>query len=735
MKLFKNTKAFFIVSITLTAIMFIASCSASVGGGTTTPSSKTDNGLTYEEGGAINHNDGNAIAYFLCEELCDRDDETVKLVFYPDGKFAIRATILQTMFTDDEGDCELYGQRYDKYRGTYEGDPTKDGVLTVNFTEKSSISYGPEEGTYTSMEEALSQEWHQKVKYKPYENTTADITAIIKDDVVRFSNGPYKYNENWNSGYEFTRTTAEDLGPYSYDGIPRRQNDNRRDKWSIPEGYTSVADSAFKRSSSSESEYYKFLEKVTLPSTIKKIGSSAFYNCTGLTTINIPEGCTEIKSYAFYNCWSLKEITLPKSIKSISSNVFSKESYRTVNGEQEEIPSNLVVRFAEGTTKIPDEIFSTSKQYSLIKSVVIPSSVKIIGKSAFSGFSPSDVELPDGLEEIGDSAFYNSGYSEQEEIDELVLPSSLKKIGQNAFKGWKIKKIVIPEGVEEIGSYAFYNYSYSSDTHLKEVELPSTLKSLGSDAFYYNYLETLKFGGTLFELFSLLKDVSVSSYSNLKIYCGDEDVTAFFTKGLDYNLSNSQWEDEEAGMLLSLKSDKTFTKKTGSKIETGLWSTDTSSSPHKITFYQKGKDAEEYEYEYSYYSDSLTITDLADYKAVKKFSVIEKKVLTTEKWTDNPGLQKENGQFVYYQYYLEKAGGSSSYLEYLDTPVYYKYTDASENTKYEDKYYKSCKNEIENMLNSYQKEYRVYNYTTYDYDYFVFVTSDPQQPQQQEEED
>ena len=891
MKLFKNTNLFY--SVLLAAGLFFTACSFSSGGGTTTPSSKTDTGgsttsntsggTTTNTSDVINHDDGNAIAYFLCEELCNSQDETVKLVFYPNGKFAVRATILSTGFTtktaDDDNYCELYGERYDKYRGTYTGDPTKDGALTVNFTEKSHINLGPADENVTSLEEAFSQEWHQRIKYEPYTNTTADIKVTITDDVATFSNGPYASSY---SKKEFVRTDANDLGPYRYDGISRRQNDNRRTEWTIPEGYTSVADSAFCRSSwsSNESDYYQYLKKVKLPPTIKKIGSSAFYNCTGLEEINIPEGCTEIEIGAFSNCWSLKEITIPKSLKNFTSGIFSKDSYRTVNGKQEEIPSNLVVRFAEGTTQIPDEAFYSSRKNSLVKSVVIPASVKKIGKRAFSGFSPSEVELPEGLEEIGDYAFSTSSYSEQKEIDELVLPSTLKKIGTKAFSDWKIKKLVIsgninefgenafknieelvlpktlkkisdnafcdwnikkveiPEGVEEIGEKAFYvSYSYSyydsdSDYKLSDLVLPETLKKIGNQAFYGNritklvlpdsveeigeeafYPDTATSADNIAELVlpkslkkvgdkaflgnkvlkfefpdgveeigsrafysdayssddeielvipaSLKKLASDSFYNgyvkkvtgktslynlnsligklafraDVAIYCGEEDVTAFFRKSPNSNVTNCMWENEEDGILLTLKSDKTYELKTNSITEEGVWFTEgDSNSEGMFKLYKKDGSSSTYAYEYDYKShpekglvSTLDITNLSTLTKVDYFSVVEKKETTTEKWCEN-AEKDSSGKYIYYQYYLNKVKYYSSYYEYLNTPVYYR----DDNYEYQNKYYKSCKDKIESKLNdgySYS-DTSEYDSETDTYNYIFYLTSDPQQQEE-----
>lgn len=727
MKLFKNTKAFFAAALLVAGLSFIA-CS-------TPASDKTDTGGaaggtgSSSTGGSINANDGNAIAYFICDKLCDDDDETVKLCFYEGGVVKLRATSL-----DDDDD--KYGQRYDKLRGTYTGDPTKknaDGIV-VNFTEKgywdidvdiNENDYSSEEEFYAAMSN-IQMKW--KISYKKY-NGTANWTGTITDDVLRFSKGDYKYSESWSgSSYEFIRTTASDLGPYQYDGVDRRQNDNTRTSWKIPEGYTSIAESCFHRKWTGEEDYYQYLEKVTLPSTIKKIGDKAFYNCTGLKEVNIPEGCTEIGDGAFYNCISLEKITIPSTIEKIGSYAFSKKPSNSSTDEEEE--NILDVVFANGTTKIPESSFDSYTYKSEVKSVKLPSSVKEIGKKAFYCFKFDDsFVLPQGVEEIKDYAFYNAKMS----FAEMTLPSNLKKIGNYALYNVAAEKIEVPEGVEEIGDYAFYySPNSSNDKSLKELVLPSTLKSLGSSAFYYNKLETLQFGGTIFELQPLLNNIYLYNNSDIKIMCGEADVTDFCKGGLDYHLSNSQWENDEAAILLTLKEDKSFTKKTGSKIENGLWITNTSSTPYTITVYKKGEEPKEYEYSVDYYS--LKISGLADYTPVKEYTVIEKKEVTTEKWCDDAKF--ENGQYVYYQYYLEKVADSSNYFKYINTPVYYRYENPDTyDCEYENRYYKSCKDEIENLLNdSYNpKTHSTYNSDTGKYESILYVTSDPQQPQQQEE--
>ena len=65
-----------------------------------------------------------------------------------------------------------------------------------------------------------------------------------------------------------------------------------------------------------------FITKITLPDTIKEIGSSAFGYCTSLQTIEIP-ACTRILDSVFIGCTSLEEVTLPDGLISIGNNLFT----------------------------------------------------------------------------------------------------------------------------------------------------------------------------------------------------------------------------------------------------------------------------------------------------------------------------------------------------------------------------------------------------------------------------
>ena len=69
----------------------------------------------------------------------------------------------------------------------------------------------------------------------------------------------------------------------------------------IPEGVKELAMAAF--------ELQKNLVSVTFPSTLKKVGAGAFYECTELREVSGAVGKIEYGADAFLNCKKLKRTT------------------------------------------------------------------------------------------------------------------------------------------------------------------------------------------------------------------------------------------------------------------------------------------------------------------------------------------------------------------------------------------------------------------------------------------
>lgn len=84
------------------------------------------------------------------------------------------------------------------------------------------------------------------------------------------------------------------------------------------------------------------------------------------------------------------------------------------------------------------------------------------------------ISLPEGLEVIGDHAFFDGSVH----ITEIQLPDSLKEIGEDAFSGCEITNIIIPDNVTTIGDHAF-DFCY----HLASVTLGKGVTEIGTQAF------------------------------------------------------------------------------------------------------------------------------------------------------------------------------------------------------------------------------------------------------------
>ena len=79
-------------------------------------------------------------------------------------------------------------------------------------------------------------------------------------------------------------------------------------------GLTSIGSSAFFDCSK--------LTSVVIPSSVTSIGSYAFYKCSGLTSVEIPAGVTSIDGRAFFGCSGLTSVEIPSSVTSIGNEAF-----------------------------------------------------------------------------------------------------------------------------------------------------------------------------------------------------------------------------------------------------------------------------------------------------------------------------------------------------------------------------------------------------------------------------
>ena len=96
---------------------------------------------------------------------------------------------------------------------------------------------------------------------------------------------------------------------------------------------------------------------------------------------------------------------------------------------------------------------------------------------------PEYVQVHDvtySVTELGEEAFYM-----ETTIRTIQLPSTLKKIGRKSMANCEsLTKIILPEGLEEIGDDAFWAAGVSKES-LSEIYIPSTVRKIGSNSFRF----------------------------------------------------------------------------------------------------------------------------------------------------------------------------------------------------------------------------------------------------------
>jgi len=258
----------------------------------------------------------------------------------------------------------------------------------------------------------------------------------------------------------------------------------------IPEGVEEIADGAFAGTA---------LSRVSLPSTLKKIGKDAFSGCVGLTGIKLPPDLEEIGEGAFEGCTSLAEANLPDRITEVPDRLFRnckalkkvkvQKAALTRIGEQAFENCGLLTDFPlkAGLREIGKGAFMNTG----MKNGKVPDTVKVLGTQAFAGTGITALTLPAGLTEIPDGLCMGC-----ESLKSVKIPAGVKRIGTDAFRlCGSLSGVSFPEGLEEICNGAFLQnanrvsmyYSFyrgkKKATSLKCLKLPASVRKIGRLAF------------------------------------------------------------------------------------------------------------------------------------------------------------------------------------------------------------------------------------------------------------
>ena len=342
-------------------------------------------------------------------------------------------------------------------------------------------------------------------------------------------------------------------------------NCNSLSSCTIGSGVTDIDSSAFQNCSG--------LTNTTLPNSLRTIGASAFAGCRLFTNITIPSGITSIGTDAFSDCSGLIRINMsattppiigscfdstneyPIYVPSSSyddymsastwSNYYSRIVYEGIPYKALFITNSGLNRFIKcdsGTsvsalTSMPSGITTTrfgtcidkivSFDSTSLGNVVIPSNVKRIGNGAFASAYTESITFSEGLETIGNQAFYyfnnyyNSKYYNYPEID-ITLPSTLNTVGVRAFTNAKISSITINgSSTLEFDGDVFKQYNGSTTTPLKRLTVRNikSIQGFGElsalTSVSISNIESI--GDSTFDSCASLTNLSITSNSPMTI--------------------------------------------------------------------------------------------------------------------------------------------------------------------------------------------------------------------------
>lgn len=215
------------------------------------------------------------------------------------------------------------------------------------------------------------------------------------------------------------------------------------------------------------------LLSVTIPNSVKKIGSHSFYECPSLASVKIGDGVETIGNSAFTFC-GIVSIIIGNKVNFIDGNAFSGCS-KITQVYISDLAAWCRILFGDLTS---NPLFYSRHLYldkKEVKELVIPEGITEINSYAFAGASNIlSLAINDEVTSIGDNAF-----NQCTSLNKVTFGNALTLIGAYAFNDCSsLESIQMTDGITTIEEGAFKGCS-----KLENLKLPENLKIIKGSAF------------------------------------------------------------------------------------------------------------------------------------------------------------------------------------------------------------------------------------------------------------
>lgn len=190
---------------------------------------------------------------------------------------------------------------------------------------------------------------------------------------------------------------------------------------------------------------YQKLESVKLPASLKRIGFRAFAGCTALTAVDCPKPIVHVNT---------------TQIGSASRGVLREDS---VYMSMQSFAGTPWVNAAYGDFYIHRDVLV--EYYGNATDVVVPEGIRQIGKSAFENAPVTTVRLPNTVKVVESFAFNRTA------LTAVELPASVQKVERYAFaQTEQLESVLIGNGNAVLESMAFWKSAVEEQIVLNKAD-------------------------------------------------------------------------------------------------------------------------------------------------------------------------------------------------------------------------------------------------------------------------